>query len=86
MIAQSQGKIEEARRLYDESLEIEKQLGNQNGIAITLHQLGMIAEIEGDKVEAARLFREALTIFERLKSPNAEIARRSLERVEGRLK
>jgi hypothetical protein len=33
-------------------------------------------------VNAARLFREALVIFKRLKSPDAEIARESLERVE----
>jgi tetratricopeptide (TPR) repeat protein len=80
-IAQAQGEIEEARRLYDESLEINKKLGNQSGIASTLHQLGRLAENEGDREEAVRLFREALGIFERLKSPNAEIARRSLKRL-----
>ncbi len=31
-----------------------------------------------------RLFREALAIFERLRSPYAELARKDLERVEGR--
>lgn len=76
------GNIEEARRLYNESLELKKRLGNQIGIAVTLHQLGMLAENENNKVEAARLFREALGIFERLRSPTAEIARRSLKRVE----
>jgi tetratricopeptide (TPR) repeat protein len=81
-LAKDQGDIEEARQLYDESLEINKKLGNQSGIASTLHQLGILAENENKKVEATRLFREALDIFERLKSPNAEIARRSLERVE----
>ena len=39
MIAQDQGEMDEARRLYNESLEIKKRLGNQSGIAITLHQL-----------------------------------------------
>ena len=80
-LAQDQGEIEEARRLYHESLEIKRKLGNQSGIAITLHELGRLAGVENNKVEAARLFREALGIFERLKSPNAEIARESLERV-----
>jgi hypothetical protein len=42
-----------------------------------------MAEGEGNVTEAARLFREALVTLERLKSPNAEIARESLERVEG---
>ena len=83
-LAQDQGDLGEARRLYDESLQIEKQLGNQSGIAISLHALGTLAEGEGNNAEAARLFREALTTFVRLKSPNAEIARQSLERVEGK--
>jgi tetratricopeptide (TPR) repeat protein len=82
MLAEDQGEIEEARRLYDESIKIEKRLGNQSGVAITLHNLGILAEDEGDKMEAARLFRESLNILERLGSPNAEIAKRSLRRVE----
>ena len=81
VIAQYQGKLDEARRLYSESMEIKKRLGNQSGIALTLARLGMLAEDEGNKKEAARLFREALTIFEKLGSPNAEPARRALERV-----
>ncbi len=82
MLAQDEGEVEEARRLYNESLEIEKRLGNQSGIASTLHQLGRLAEIDDNKVEAARLFREALGVWERLKSPDVELARQSLERVE----
>ncbi|HST20740.1 MAG TPA: tetratricopeptide repeat protein [Blastocatellia bacterium] len=85
-LAEKQGEIEEARRLYNESLEIEKKLGNQNGIAISLLQFGNLAEKEGDNAEAARLFREALSIFEKLRSPYAETARKSLERVENKLK
>jgi tetratricopeptide (TPR) repeat protein len=85
-LSQSQGEIEEARRLYDESLEIKKKLGDQSGIAITLGQLGLLVEGESNSAEAARLFREALSIFEKLKSPYAELARRSLERVESKLK
>jgi tetratricopeptide (TPR) repeat protein len=83
-LAEDQGEVDEARRLYDESLEISKKIGDQSGIAITLHQLGRLAEDEGNKEEAARLFREALSIFEKLGSPNANVARRSLERVEGK--
>ncbi|MDQ3744739.1 MAG: tetratricopeptide repeat protein [Acidobacteriota bacterium] len=82
-LAQGQGGMEEARHLYDESLKISKRLGDQSGVASTLHQLGRLAEDEGNKAEAARLFREALSILERLRSPNAEIARDSLARVEG---
>jgi tetratricopeptide (TPR) repeat protein len=82
-LAHDEGDKEEARRLYDESLEISKRLGNRSSVAITLHQLGRLAEDEGDKEAAARLFREALSIFERLGSPYAKIARWSLARVEG---
>ncbi|MBV9957148.1 MAG: tetratricopeptide repeat protein, partial [Acidobacteria bacterium] len=76
------GELDEARRLYEESLEIKKELMDQSGIANALGQLGRLAEEEGNKLEAARLFHEALSIFERLGSPYAEIARRGLKRVE----
>jgi tetratricopeptide (TPR) repeat protein len=82
-LAQNMGEVEKARRLYSESLEINKRVGNQSVVAVALHNLGTMAANEGDKVEAARLFREALSIFERLGSPNAEIVRGNLERVEG---
>jgi tetratricopeptide (TPR) repeat protein len=82
-LAQAQGESDEARRLYWKSLGINQRLGNQSGIAGTVYQLGTLAENTGDKREAARLFREALEIFEKLGSPDAEIARRSLARVEG---
>ncbi|HYH87564.1 MAG TPA: tetratricopeptide repeat protein [Pyrinomonadaceae bacterium] len=82
-LAHTEGDLDKARRLYDQSLEINKGLSNQSVVAVTLYGIGMLAENEGDKAEAARLFREALSIFERLGSPKAEIARRSLARVEG---
>ncbi len=81
-LAEEQGELGEARRLYDESLEINKKLGDQRGIANSLHQLGLLAEEEGNRIEAAWLLRKALNIYERLKSPNAEKAQRSLARVE----
>jgi tetratricopeptide (TPR) repeat protein len=83
MLAQQQGELEEARRLYEESLDIAKRLGDQSGIASTLGQLGSLAAQEGDEAKGVRLLREALSIFERLKSPNAEIVRKMLARLEG---
>jgi hypothetical protein len=41
---QFRGDLEEVRRLYNESLEINKKLGNHGGIAGSLHQLGMLAQ------------------------------------------
>jgi tetratricopeptide (TPR) repeat protein len=81
MVAQDQGDLAEARRLYNESLEIKKKLGDQGGIAITLHNLGLVAKMEGNRSEAESLLSEAVSIFEKLRSPHAELARRSLESV-----
>ena len=57
------GELDQARRLYNESLEIQKELGDQSGIARSLHQFGMLAEKQGDRAEALRLFRQSLGIF-----------------------
>ena len=81
MLAQDQGDYAQPRRLYQESLDIKQKLGDQAGIASTLHQLGRLAEIAGKNEEARRLFQESLVIFEKLGSPDAQIARESLERV-----
>lgn len=72
----------EARNFYSESLEIFNKLGNLSGIAETLHDLGLITMEEGDYVEAKQLLLETIKILEKLGSPDAEIARRNLERVE----
>jgi len=85
-LAQAQGDYPEARRLYRESLDIAQQLGDRAGVASTLHQLGRLAEEAGDLEEAQRLFADSLATFEALSSPNATIARRSLQRVRQHLK
>jgi tetratricopeptide (TPR) repeat protein len=82
-VSLNQGYFDEARELFQKALETFRGLGDQANTAGLLHQLGILAGKEGNKVEAARLFREALSIFERLDSPNAEVSRRSLARVEG---
>ncbi len=80
-LAELQGDDDEARRIYQQSLDIKQQLGNRAGSAISLHQLGRLAEKDGDLEKAERLFAESLSILEALGSPDAAIARRSLERV-----
>ena len=82
-VESDKGKLVEARRLYEESLEITEKLGDKSNLALIFFNMGLLAEKEGNRTEAMRLFREALGIFERLRSPSAEIARLSLERVEG---
>ena len=80
-LAQEQGDLAEARRLYRESLDIADKLGDQSGAASSLHQLGMLESQSGNPAEARDLLQRSLSIFERLKSPNAEIARRNLARI-----
>jgi tetratricopeptide (TPR) repeat protein len=82
MIAQDQGDYEMARRLYEQSLEIRRQLGDQAGMAFSLGQLGVLAQDQGDHATARRLYEQSLKIFERLKSPYAETARKSLAGLE----
>jgi tetratricopeptide (TPR) repeat protein len=84
-VAEDEGDSAEARRLYRESLDIRQQFRDRAGVAQILYQLGTLVEDEGDLEEAERLFAESLAMLEALDSPDAAIARRSLERVRGRL-
>ena len=52
----------EAEELYRESLDIKKSLGDKQGIAQSLHQLGMIQQDQGNYKEAEELYRESLDI------------------------
>jgi hypothetical protein len=52
--------------LYQQSLETDRELGNQVGIAGTLVQLGALAQDTGDYVEARRLYRQGLDISQEL--------------------
>jgi len=62
MMRANQGELDEARRLYNQSLEIEKSLGNEYGIAVTLHNLALISQMSGDLDEARRLYDQSLEI------------------------
>ncbi len=58
--------LESARLLYNESLEIKRRLGDQNGVASTLYQLAMLAQDQGDIEESQRLYTESLEISKQL--------------------
>ena len=60
MLAQDTGEMDLARRRYEESLAIERELGNRAGIATTLGQLAILEKAEGNEAEAERLYREAI--------------------------
>jgi tetratricopeptide (TPR) repeat protein len=63
---QDQGKTDQARRLYEESLHIERKLGDRRAMAGSLHQLGMTAQAEGNYRQARRLYEESLAILREL--------------------
>ncbi|HEV7857887.1 MAG TPA: toll/interleukin-1 receptor domain-containing protein [Pyrinomonadaceae bacterium] len=67
---QERGEVEEARKLYDESLAISKKLGNQILIASTLHQLGKLAQEQGKLEEARKVYDESLQISKKLGNQN----------------
>ncbi len=62
MLAQDMGDLDEARRLYQESLKIKQDLGDRSGVSKSLHQLGMLAQDTGDLDEAKRLYQESIKI------------------------
>ncbi len=66
MLAQDTGDLDEARRLYQESLKISQDLGKKSGIFKSLHQLGNLAYITGNLDEARRLYQESLKISQDL--------------------
>ena len=66
IVEQSQGDYGEAARLYEQSLQIARELGDKSGIAASLHQLGMIHQAQGDYGEATRLYEQSLQIAREL--------------------
>ena len=65
ILAQNIGDYGEARRLYEESLNIEQGLGDKIGVATTLHNLGALAQVS-DLAEARRLYQESIDIKQEL--------------------
>src|SRR5262249_18209393 len=61
-LSETLGDCVSARTLYEESLEIKRELGDRQGIAGSLHNLGLIAKFQGDYDSARSLFEEALAI------------------------
>jgi tetratricopeptide (TPR) repeat protein len=60
------GDYDEARRLYQQSLEIAQELGDKSGVSKSLNQLGMLAYLTGDYAEARQLYQQSLEIAQEL--------------------
>jgi tetratricopeptide (TPR) repeat protein len=84
MLAQDTGDYDEARKLYQQSLEILKELGDKNGIAMSWAQLALLEEKMGNAKAALDLIRQAEAAFRELGSPYAEQAKKDRQRLEQR--
>jgi len=58
----SQGDYSEAQVKYEQGLAIEVELGDERGIAVSLHQLGMLHEWQGNLGEAQAKYEQSLAI------------------------
>ncbi len=61
-IAYLQGDYPAARKLHEESLAIQRQLGDRKGVAAALNNLGSVARDVGDLASARAQFEESLSI------------------------
>jgi tetratricopeptide (TPR) repeat protein len=80
-IYESQGLIEQAIALYQQSLEIKDRIGNVQGKAATLAMMGYLLANNGDFQTAISYLQESLTILQHLKSPDAATVQSLLEQV-----
>lgn len=62
--AYESGDMEEAERLYRESLPLYEELGDDNGLAMTYHGLGLSYELRGEIGEARLWFLRSLELNE----------------------
>jgi tetratricopeptide (TPR) repeat protein len=60
---QSQGRLDEALGLYEKALKINRSVGDNTGVAVTLNQLAIVYETRGDLSQAGKLYRESYTLF-----------------------
>ena len=74
--------MSEAIELYEQSLDIEKAIGNQQGIAITLGMLGqMIAVHQGDFDTAFDYLQQSEAILRHIGSPIADQVEETIQQL-----
>lgn len=67
-----QGRYADARRSYQEGLDIAQKLGDLRGQGVSLMQLGTLAMREGDIKESVERYGGALVLFQHLQEPETE--------------
>jgi predicted ATPase/class 3 adenylate cyclase/Tfp pilus assembly protein PilF len=65
-LAMNQGDYSTALALLEESLMVSRELGNKEGIALSLKSLGGLAWYQGDFARASELYNESLVLFREL--------------------
>jgi tetratricopeptide (TPR) repeat protein len=60
------GELKEAEKYYTQSLDLAESLGDKQGIAQSLHQLGMLQEDQGNYKEAEKYYTQSLDLKESL--------------------
>ncbi len=58
----TRGDLERALRLYQESLQLKEQLGDQQGKAASLHTMAQVYLTRGDLERALGLYEESLQL------------------------
>ena len=66
MVLQSIGNYKEAEKYYTQSLKLAEELGDKQGIASSLHQLGNIQILQGNYKEAEEYYTQSLKLAEEL--------------------
>jgi len=84
-VAQEREKLEEAEDLYQQSLEIAREVGNRPGEALTFWALGLLAEKQGDLRLAVERIEQAHRMFAEMGLAEEEKAKRDLDRLRQRL-
>jgi tetratricopeptide (TPR) repeat protein len=64
MLNQELGETQQARQMYQQSLEINEKLGNQVGVLKSLSALAEVAQNQGKYDEAHHLYRKRMDLFE----------------------
>ena len=83
---EAQQDLDEAYRWYYKCLGIEERIGDEHGQALTLHQLGMVAELRGSTDEAIAFYSQAEALLVRLDDPyTLGIVQESLARAQENL-
>jgi non-specific serine/threonine protein kinase len=65
-LAYHQGDYASVRTFWEESLAIQRELQDRQGVANLLNNLGVVTQVQGDYAAACALFEESLAIFREL--------------------